>query len=50
MKYALIDDNDIVQNIIAYDGFSPYNPSPLILTQVNNWINIGDHKDAAEPS
>jgi len=50
MKHALIDTNGVVQNIIVYDGVSPYNPAPLILEQVADHINIGDHKDAPPPT
>lgn len=45
MKWAIIN-NDIVENIIEYDGKSAYRPiEDLILCKVNDWINIGDHKD-----
>jgi len=50
MKWALVDTSGIVQNVIAYDGISEYTPdSAVALEQVNNWINIGDNKNAPEP-
>lgn len=27
MRYALVDANDIVQNLIVWDGVTPYTPS-----------------------
>lgn len=51
MKWALIDKKDIVRNIIQYDGESPYTPlSWQTLEEVNDWVNIGDNKNAPEPS
>ena len=51
MKWALVDRNNIVQNVIDYDGTSTYTPlSYLTLEQVNDWINIGDNKDKQENS
>ena len=45
MRYALCDNNVIV-NVIEYDGKNKYTPiNNLKLCEVNNWVNIGDHKD-----
>jgi hypothetical protein len=50
MKYALVDANNIVQNLIVYSEGSNYTPEEgLSVQQVNEWINIGDNKDAPEP-
>ena len=45
MKYALTDSDGVVINIIEYNGVSKYNPSPYSLHEINDWVNIGDHKD-----
>jgi len=51
MKYALVDFNGIVQNIVVYDGSSVYTPpAGLKLTKVNDWLNIGDHISKESPS
>lgn len=51
MKYALIDSNNIVQNVIVYDGVAEYAPAAgLALQQVNDWVNIGDNKNISEPT
>ena len=42
MNYYLVDENNIIQNIIVYDGVSPFDPSPLILKTSENVYNIGD--------
>lgn len=51
MKYALVDNDGIVQNIIEYDGVSTYTPlQGHTLSQANSWIQIGDHIDTPEPT
>lgn len=51
MKYALIDTNGIVRNIIQYDGIASYNPPfGFTLEQVNDWVNTGQATDVPEPS
>jgi len=46
MRYALVDANDLVVNVIEYDGVQPYKPKDgLSLIEVNDWIEIGDNKD-----
>ncbi|MBP7662278.1 MAG: hypothetical protein KA770_00215 [Shewanella sp.] len=49
MKYALIDDKGIVQNIIIYDGVSQYDPYPMTLELINDWLVIGDLKTKSNP-
>ena len=47
MKWALINEDGMVVNIIAYDGKAPYRPADgLSLVEVNDWVEIGEHKDA----
>ena len=44
MMYALVDSKGIVQNLIEYDGFSPYAPAEgLTVQQVNDWLKIGSN-------
>lgn len=44
MKWALIDNQEIIQNIIAYDGVSEFlPPEGLTLNQVNDWCLIGQN-------
>lgn len=39
MKWALVDAQNIVKNIIVYDGVSPYRvPDGLSLMQINDWV------------
>ena len=50
MKWALIDPNGQVINIIIYDGVSEFQaPGGVTLLQVNDWINIGDNKNDPKP-
>ena len=50
MKWALVDSNNIVQNVIVYDGVSPYTPpDSLSAQQVNDWLNIGDDINEPQP-
>lgn len=43
MRYALINELDIVVNIIEYNGLTPYEPAEgLRLVPVNEWIEIGN--------
>lgn len=50
MQWALVDKNNIVRNIIMYDGESPYTPPDwLTLMQINSWVNIGDNIDIPPP-
>lgn len=45
MKWAIIN-NDIVENIIEYDGVATYIPNTgNVLEQINDWVNIGDNKN-----
>lgn len=46
MKYALYDQNGIIVNVIEYDGKSIYRSiEGFTLHEINDWVNIGDHKD-----
>lgn len=50
MKWGLVDSNAICQNIIQYDGSSPYEaPEGLVLQQINDWIQIGDNVSIDPP-
>ncbi len=51
MKWALVrKSNNIVHNIISYDGVAPYIPLDwLSLEQINDWAKIGDVKDIPQP-
>jgi len=50
-EWALVDANGIVQNIIVYDGSSPYTPPQgLTLEQVNNWVQIGQNVNTPQPT
>jgi len=49
MKWALVDSNDMVVNVIVYNGSDPYlPPEGLILKEVNNWVDKGMKSDIAE--
>lgn len=49
MNWALVNESGIVENIIEYDGVEPYIPADgLSLLEINDWIDISDHKDAAK--
>lgn len=49
MKWALVDDSNIVQNIIIYDGKSNYTPPKgFSLRQIEDWIEIGLNADLPE--
>lgn len=46
MKWALVDSQNKVSNVIAYDGESPYEPpAGLNLREVNNWVDLGMDAD-----
>lgn len=50
MRWALVDKENICQNVIVYDPDSDYEPAEgLKLLEVNDWINIGDSIDKSEP-
>lgn len=49
MKWALVK-NGIVENLIEYDGVTPYNPVGFSVEQVNDWLVIGDPTDKPEPT
>ncbi len=50
MQWALVDRNGIIQNVIAYDGVSPYTPAEgLTLQQVNIWLGRGNNINDPEP-
>lgn len=51
MKWAWIDSNNIVRNIIVYDGIAKYSPPEgYTLEEINDWVNILDSKDIPELS
>lgn len=52
MKWALIDENNQIVNIIVYDGKSQYEPDNKShsLVQVNDWLNIGDSITKEKPA
>jgi hypothetical protein len=49
MQWALVDQNQIIQNLIMYDGVSKVVfPEYLTLMQVNSWLKIGDNINLPE--
>lgn len=49
MKWALINVDNIVESLIVYDGFSPYEPAQgLSLKQINDWVQISQSIDQPE--
>lgn len=51
MKWALVDSQNIINNIISYSEDSNYLPPPdLQLIQVNDWLNIGDNINLPQPT
>lgn len=42
MTYALVDEHGIVQNIIIYDGETPYDPAPYELREHRAGVEIGE--------
>jgi hypothetical protein len=49
MKWALINSDKLVVNVIAYDGEAEYTPEVrLSLEQVSDWLTIGD--DISKPA
>jgi len=50
MKYALVNSQNIVVNVIALQNVNAYRAPPgLTVMQVNDWVQIGDLSDAAKP-
>ena len=50
MQWALVDSNNIIQNIIAYDGIAEYIPDiGLVLQQVNDWLGIDSNISDPRP-
>lgn len=50
MKYGLVDSNNVLQNVIIYDGNSLYTPtSGLTIEQINDWIQIGENINTPQP-
>jgi len=51
MQWAFVDNNNIVDNIIMYDGVSQFTPPDgLSLQQINDWVGIGQNINVSEPS
>lgn len=50
MKWALVNNENVVMNVVDYDGVSSLEPiDGLQLLEVNDWINIGDSIDMPQP-
>lgn len=49
MKFALVNAQDIVVNVVVYDGAEYQPPAGLRLLEINDWLEIGDHKDKLKP-
>lgn len=50
LKYALIDADNIIRNIIEYDGVSAYKPpTGLRVQQVEDWLDIGHNANDPAP-
>ena len=46
MIWVLVDSNNVVKNIIVYDGVAPYAPPEgLVLKQASDSVRIGDILD-----
>lgn len=51
MKWALVNSDSIIKNVITYDGVSEYTPpDDLNLMQVPDWLNMEDHINKPEPT
>lgn len=51
MKWALVNNENLIENIISYDGEAEYSPPDgLQLIEVNDWLNIGDDINLNEPT
>lgn len=51
MKYALIDSNGLIQNLIVHNPSSSYTPpSGLAIASVNDWLHVGQHITDAAPT
>jgi hypothetical protein len=50
MKWALVDVNNVIKNVVCHDSACKYEPpAGLKLMMVNDWLNIGQSIDAKEP-
>lgn len=50
MRYALVDENNVVVNVIEYNGSDPYTPpAGLTIKSVDDWIDIGHDADLPLP-
>lgn len=53
MKYALVNKDSIIENVVAHDPALPHGgyepPTGLSIMEVNDWLNIGDNINAPEP-
>ena len=51
MKWALVDKDNIVVNVIVYSQGSDFVPPEGIeILEVNDWLNIGDNVDKLKPA
>ena len=51
MKWALVNAEDIIVNVILYDADAPYTPPEgTFVMEVNDWLNIGDPTTKPEPT
>jgi len=51
MQWALVNAQDIVENVIVYDPELPYKPAEgLRIVEINDWVTIGDRFDMPQPT
>lgn len=43
MRWAVIDQNNIVVNIVIWDGEKPWSPPEGCRVERSDTLNIGDH-------
>lgn len=52
-NYAVLDENNVVVNVIVWDGVTPYDPGPGLTLQFVPAVDIGrvwDGTDFVDPS
>lgn len=50
MRYAIVDENNIVINVIKWDGVSEYNPGEGKTVVKAEYVNIGDQYNSNDGS
>lgn len=47
MRYAVLDSNNVILNIIVWDGVVPYNQEDGLLVSINDDVGIGWRYDGS---